>query len=64
MKLYFLRKHPTSLMCEATWWKYYTDGRGGLALGMFETRFTETQVRCEEKITTRVVHPGAFDVLQ
>ena len=51
-------------MGEVSWWKYYTDCRDGLALDMFGTRFTETQVRGKEKIDTGVVYPLVFVVSQ
>lgn len=66
MKPCFLRKYPSSLMSEPSWWKHYRDSRGrdSLALDLFSARLVETQVQSEEKIASGVVHPGTFVILQ
>ena len=50
----FLRKHPLSLMGDASWWKQYTDGRDSLVLDMFGAIFICIDSRLEFGVRRRL----------
>ena len=60
-KPWFLRKYPPSLMKkDGVRYRHFIDCRVGFILDLYEERYAEERLRCEEKIASGVLPPCIF----